>query len=439
MRPMDNPTQFVSWLRSVAPYIHAFRGKTFVVAFPGELVMAGALPVLAHDLSLLHALGIRVVLVHGSRPQVEEQLALRKVESRFHNGLRITDEVALECAKEAAGELRLDIEAAFSQGLPNTPMANAAIRVISGNFVIARPVGIIDGVDHELTGLARKIAYEAIHPILNAGGLVLLSPLGFSPTGEVFNLAMEDVAVAAATALRADKLIFITEIPLITDAAGIEIREVSTHQAGAVLESGSLNADAAYYFEAATRAANLGVPRAHLVPYTVDGSVLLEVFTHDGVGTMISSENLESLREATIEDVASILHLIEPLEADGTLVKRGRELIEREVDYFSVIEHDGVIFGCAALYPFPAEKMAEMACLTVSPDSQAQGDGERLLKHLETRARAAGFRQLFVLTTRAAHWFLKRGFVMASIDDLPKDRQNMYNWQRKSVVLIKKL
>jgi amino-acid N-acetyltransferase len=436
---MDNSTQFVSWLRSVAPYIHAFRGKTFVVAFPGELVMAGALPVLAHDLSLLHALGIRVVLVHGSRPQVEEQLALRKVESRFHNGLRITDEVALECAKEAAGELRLDIEAAFSQGLPNTPMANAAIRVISGNFVIARPVGIIDGVDHELTGLARKIAYEAIHPILNAGGLVLLSPLGFSPTGEVFNLAMEDVAVAAATALRADKLIFITEIPLITDAAGTEIREVSTHQAGAILDSGSLNTDAAYYFEAATRATHLGVPRAHLVPYTVDGSVLLEVFTHDGVGTMISSENLESLREATIEDVASILHLIEPLEADGTLVKRGRELIEREVDYFSVIEHDGVIFGCAALYPFPAEKMAEMACLTVSPDSQAQGDGERLLKHLETRARAAGFRQLFVLTTRAAHWFLKRGFVMASIDDLPKDRQNMYNWQRKSMVLIKKL
>jgi len=439
MLAMDNLTQFVSWLRSVAPYIHAFRGKTFVVAFPGELVVAGALPVLAHDLSLLHALGIRVVLVHGSRPQVEEQLALRKVESRFHNGLRITDEVALECAKEAAGELRLDIEAAFSQGLPNTPMANAAIRVISGNFVIARPVGIIDGVDHELTGLARKIAYEAINPILNAGGLVLLSPLGFSPTGEVFNLAMEDVAVAAATALRADKLIFITEIPLITDAAGTEIREVSTHQAGAILDSGSLNTDAAYYFEAATRATHLGVPRAHLVPYTVDGSVLLEVFTHDGVGTMISSENLESLREATIEDVASILHLIEPLEADGTLVKRGRELIEREVDYFSVIEHDGVIFGCAALYPFPAEKMAEMACLTVSPDSQAQGDGERLLKHLETRARAAGFRQLFVLTTRAAHWFLKRGFVMASIDDLPKDRQNMYNWQRKSMVLIKKL
>ena len=439
MRPMDNPTQFVAWLRSVAPYIHAFRGKTFVVAFPGELVRAGALPVLAHDLSLLHALGIKVVIVYGSRPQVEEQLALRSEQSRFHNGLRITDAVALECAKEAAGELRLDIEAAFSQGLPNTPMANAAIRVISGNFVVARPMGIIDGVDLEHTGLARKIAYETIHPILDNGGLVLLSPLGFSPTGEVFNLAMEDVAVAAAISLRADKLIFITETPMMTDSGGTAIHEVSVHQAQAVMESACLPADAAYYFSNAIRACQSGVPRSHIVPFSTDGSVLLEIFTHDGVGTMVSAQNLESLREASIEDVGGILRLIEPLEADGTLVKRGRELIEREVDYFSVIEHDGVIFGCAALYPFPAEKMAEMACLTVSPDSQAQGDGERLLKHLENRARAAGFKKLFVLTTRAAHWVLKRGFTNASLDDLPKDRQNMYNWQRKSLVLIKNL
>ena len=222
MRLMENQDQFVQWLRSVAPYIHAFRGKTFVVAFPGELVKAGALPVLAQDLSLLHALGIKVVIVHGSRPQVEEQLALRNVEARFHDGVRITDSAALECAKEAAGELRLDIEAAFSQGLPNTPMAHAAIRIISGNFVTARPIGIIDGVDLELTGVTRKIAYEAIHPILSAGGLVLLSPLGFSPTGEIFNLTMEDVAVNAAIALRADKLIFITETPMIKDMAGAD-------------------------------------------------------------------------------------------------------------------------------------------------------------------------------------------------------------------------
>ncbi|WP_073212597.1 amino-acid N-acetyltransferase [Massilia sp. CF038] len=436
---METFNQFVQWLRSVAPYVHAFRGKTFVVAFPGELVTAGALPVLAQDLSLLVALGIRVVVVHGSRPQVAEQLALRNVEGRFHNGVRITDTAALECAKEAAGELRLDIEAAFSQGLPNTPMAHAAIRIISGNFVTARPLGVIDGVDLELTGMTRKIAAETIHAILATDSVVLLSPLGFSPTGEVFNLTMEDVAVSAAIALHADKIIFITETMMMKDEAEVEIRELSSHQAEAVLQAGFLPTDAAFYLQHSIKACNNGVPRAHILPFEMDGSTLLELFTHDGVGTMISHENLESLRQATIEDVGGIIKLIEPLEADGTLVKRGRELIEREIDNFSVIEHDGVIFGCAALYPFPAEKMAEMACLTVNPEVQAQGDGERILKHMENRARSLGIKQLFVLTTRTSHWFKKRGFVPATVDALPKDRQHMYNWQRKSQVLIKPL
>jgi amino-acid N-acetyltransferase len=439
MRDMENPNEFVQWLRSVAPYIHAFRGKTFVVAFPGELVAAGALPVLAQDLSLLHALGIKVVIVHGSRPQVVEQLALRNLQPRYHNGLRVTDAPAMECAKEAAGELRLDIEAAFSQGLPNTPMAHAEIRIISGNFVTARPIGVIDGVDFEMTGVTRKVAYDKIHPILAAGALVLLSPLGFSPTGEAFNLAMEDVATSAAIALRADKLIFVAETPILTEADNSEVRELTAAQAESLLKKGTLPSDSAFYLQSCIKASRAGVPRVHIVPFTMDGSVLLEVFTHDGVGTMLSTEKLETLREATIEDVGGVLKLIEPLEADGTLVKRGRELIEREIEYFSVIEHDGVIFGCAALYPFPVEKMAEMACLTVNPDVQGQGDGERILKHMEVRARAAGFEKLFVLTTRTAHWFLKRGFVNATVDDLPKDRQHMYNWQRKSLVLIKNL
>ncbi|GGX98069.1 amino-acid N-acetyltransferase [Massilia dura] len=436
---MENPVEFVQWLRSVAPYIHAFRGKTFVVAFPGELVSAGALPVLAHDLSLLHALGIKVVVVYGSRPQVAEQLALRNVEGRFHNGIRVTDTAAMECAKEAAGELRLDIEAAFSQGLPNTPMSNAAIRVISGNFVTARPLGVIDGVDLELTGITRKVDAETIHSILAAGGVILLSPLGFSPTGEAFNLTMEDVAVSAAVALHADKLIFITETEMLRDLAGTEIRELSSHQAEAVLHANFLSPESAFYLRHCMKACNNGVERSHIVPFAMDGSAMLELFTHDGVGTMISHENLESLRPATIEDVGGIIKLIEPLEADGTLVKRGRELIEREINYFSVIEHDGVIFGCAALYPFPEDKMAEMACLTVNPEVQAQGDGERILKHMENRARASGITKLFVLTTRTAHWFIKRGFVPASVDALPKDRQRMYNYQRKSQVLVKTL
>ncbi len=439
MRDMEITTQFVSWFRSVAPYIHAFRGQTFVVAFPGELVMSGALPVLAHDLSLLHALGIKIVIVHGSRPQVAEQLSLRNAECRFHKGVRITDPAALECAKEAAGEIRLDIEAAFSQGLPNTPMAHAAIRIISGNFITASPLGVIDGIDLELTGKTRRIAHETIESILNADALVLLSPLGFSQTGEAFNLTMEDVAVSAAVALHAEKLIFITETPMMKDAAGAEVRELSSHQAEAVLKADFLPPDSAFYLKYAIKASNRGTPRVHIIPFAMDGSTLLELFTHKGVGTMITYENVESLREATIEDVGGILKLIEPLEEAGVLVKRGRELIEREIEYFSVIEHDGIIFGCAALYPFPAEKMAEMACLIVKPEIQQQGDGERILKHMENRARAAGFTKLFILTTQTAHWFLNRGFVYASVDELPKDRQHMYNWQRKSLVLTKKL
>ncbi len=250
---------------------------------------------------------------------------------------------------------------------------------------------------------------------------------------------MEDVATSAAIALHADKLIFITETPMMTDSSGVEIRELSSHQAQAVLDSNCLASDVSFYLQHAIKACNSGVPRAHIVPFATDGSALLELFTHDGVGTMISSENLESLRGATIEDVGGILQLIEPYEADGTLVKRGRELLEREIENFSVIEHDGVIFGCAALYPFPEEKMAEMACLIVNAEVQAQGDGEKLLKHTENRARALGLTKLFVLTTRTAHWFLRRGFVPATVDDLPKDRQHMYNWQRKSQVFIKNL
>lgn len=436
---MKDAMQFVNWLRSVAPYIHSFRGQTFVVAFPGELVRSGALPTLVHDISLLHALGIKVVIVHGSRPQVEEQLILRRVESFFHNGTRITDAAALECAKEATGELRLDIEAAFSQGLPNTPMAHAEIRIISGNFITATPLGILDGIDMQLTGKTRKVAFDSIQRILDAGDLVLLPPLGFSPTGEIFSLRMEDVAVSAAVALHAHKLIFVTETELMTDETGREIREITPPEAGVLLNSGYLPEETAGYLRFASKACVGGVPRVHIVPFSMDGSILQELFTHDGVGTMITYENIDRLREATIQDVGSILQLIEPYEANGTLVKRGRELLEREIGNFSVMEHDGVIFGCAALYPFPAEKMGEMACLIVDPEVQEEGEGERILIHIEKRARSMGLTHLFILTTQTAHWFLQHGFVYASVNELPKDRQHIYNWQRKSQVLIKKL
>jgi len=440
---VQNNFPFVAWLRDVAPYIHSFRGKTFVIGFAGELVQKGGLEALIQDVAMLHAMGMRIVLVHGSRPQVQEQLDLRKVTSRYGtgamSGYRITDPAALECAKEASGELRLDIEAAFSQGLPNTPMAGSRIAVISGNFIIARPVGIVDGVDFMHTGLVRKVDSESIAHSLVNNKIVLMSPLGFSPTGQAFNIAYEDVATATAMAVKADKLIFLTEYNGITDLDGELIKEFSLRQLEDHISGLTLaDADLKVLLQNAIRAIKSGVSRVHLLPHDRDGALLEELFTHDGISTMIAASDIEHLREANLDDVGGILQLIEPLEDEGILVARGRDTIERDITHFSVIEHDRVLFGCAALFPYP-NGLGELSCLAVDPQAQESGDGERLLKRIEARAKAAGLKKLFVLTTRAEHWFLKRGFIRASVDDLPAERKELYNWERKSMVLIKNI
>lgn len=437
---------FVPWFRSVAPYIHKFRHQTFVVGLTGEGIAAGKLASIAQDLAMIQAMGVRLVLVHGFRPQVNEQLRLRDHPANYSHGMRITDPVALDCAQEAAGQLRYEIEAAFSQGLPNTPMAGARVRVISGNFLTARPVGLIDGVDFIHTGLVRKVDTEGIQRSLDLGAVVLISPFGFSPTGEAFNLGMEDVATSVATALQSDKLIFLTEVPGVHVDANDPNSEIDTEltladakRMVANLPPPSQPTDPAFYLNHCIRACEGGVERSHIIPFALDGSLLLEIYVHDGIGTMVVDEKLESLREATIDDVGGILAVIEPFEKDGSLVKRDRTEIERDAGLYTIIEHDGVIFGCAALYPYPEERTGEMAALTVLPDTQSQGDGERLLKRIEVRAKAQGLQSIFVLTTRTLHWFLKRGFVQVSADWLPEARKRKYNWDRKSLVLVKKL
>jgi amino-acid N-acetyltransferase len=440
---------FVPWFRSVAPYIHKFRNQTFVVGIAGEAIAAGKLQHLAQDLAMIQSMGVKIVLVHGFRPQVNEQLKAKGHVPRYSHGLRITDEVALDCAQEAAGQLRYEIEAAFSQGLPNTPMAGSTVRVISGNFLTARPVGIVDGVDFQHSGLVRKVDTAGIMRTLDMGALVLLSPFGFSPTGEAFNLTMEEVATSVAIALQADKLIFLTEVPGLRmrptepeaedNPIDTELPLAQAEQLLVALPVANQPTDTAFYLQHCVKACKSGVERSHIIPFAVDGAILLEVYVHDGIGTMVVDEKLESLREATVDDVGGILQLIEPFEKDGTLVKRGRTEIERDVGNYTVIEHDGVIFACAALYTYPEGRTAEMAALTVSPQVQGQGDGERILKRIEQRARGAGLDSIFVLTTRTTHWFLKRGFVLVDPDWLPDARKRKYNWDRKSQVLVKKL
>ena len=420
-----------------------------MVGIAGEAIAAGKLQYLAQDLALIQSMGVKVVLVHGFRPQVNEQLKAKGHTPRYSHGMRITDEVALDCAQEAAGQLRYEIEAAFSQGLPNTPMAGSTVRVISGNFITARPVGIVDGVDFQHSGLVRKVDTAGITKTLDFGAMVLLSPFGFSPTGEAFNLTMEEVATSVAIALQADKLIFLTEIAGIRMQPGepasddnpidTELPLAAAQKLLADLPLPSQPSDTAFYLQHCVKACKEGVERSHILPFAVDGSLLLEVYVHDGIGTMVVDEKLESLREATADDVSGILKLIEPFEKDGTLVKRSPTEIERDANNYSIIEHDGVIFACAALYPYPESKTAEMAALTVSPNVQGQGDGERVLKRIEQRAKAAGLDSIFVLTTRTMHWFIKRGFKQVDPDWLPEARKRKYNWDRKSQVLVKKV
>jgi amino-acid N-acetyltransferase len=433
----------VGWLRDVAPYIHSFREKTFVIAFAGELVQEIGLERIIEDIAMLHAMGMRIVLVHGIRPQIEEQLTLRQIKSQFGqghmNGYRITDAAALECVKEAAGELRLDIEAAFSRGLPNTPMAGSRISVISGNFITAMPFGVVDGMDFIHTGLVRKVDSVSIKLSLDSNKIVLLSPLGFSPTGQAFNLSFEDVAVSTAAALKADKIVFLTPYSGLHDEAGDLITELSLAQMQEYITSHpEIPSGMKALLNLSGKAIKAGVSRVHFLPCNRDGALLEELFTHDGVGMMLASSGIENLREANQDDVGGILQLTMPLEEEGILAARGQDVIERDIDRFSVIEHDRVLFGCAALFPFP-NGIGELACLVVDPDVQGSGDGERLLLRIEARAKKEGIKKLFVLTTRTEHWFLKRGFMRSSVDDLPEERKQIYNWDRKSMVLTKNL
>ena len=437
---MQNPGSFVRWFRQVAPYVHDFGGRTFVVGFGGEMVAERArFASFIHDINLLAALEIRLVLVHGARPQVEAEMKAKGLRSRYAQGLRVTDEQALTVVKHAAGVLRVEIEALLSQGLPNSPMAGAQIRVASGNYIAAQPIGVLDGVDFQFTGAVRKVDAAALAAHLDVADIVLVPHLGYSSTGEVFNLSWEDVAESVAVALKADKLLMYTD-RLPADRKGEVVSELTADEAAALAaRKGDLTPAATRALEHLARAVEGGVARGHLVTRRSPGSLLLELFTHAGVGTMITADTVEKLRPARIEDVRGMLALIEPLEADGTLVKRGRELLEAEIGNFLVVEHDARIVGCAALYPFPDDKSAEFACLAVAHEYRDAGYGERLLKACEERARGLRLRKFFALTTQAEHWFLEQGFRAAGVDALPTRRQALYNWRRGSKVFLKRI
>lgn len=440
MREKKDQADFVQWFRHSSPYIRAFRGRTFVITFGGEMLADAQFPQLVQDLVLLNSLGIRLVLVHGARPQIDKQLKQQGAAINIVNGMRLTDDKALECVKQAAGSVRVEIEALLSMGLSNAPTGKVPIHVVSGNFVTAQPIGIHEGVDYLHTGEIRKVDTESIKWHLEDDNIVLLSPMGYSPTGEVFNLTAEDVATETARQLGADKLIILADDNGITDSRKKTIRELTVAEAGQLLVGKrKLKPDMQSHLAHAIGACKGAVNRVHVISRHIDGALLLELFTRDGIGTLVSAESFEDIRQASIDDVGGILDLIRPMEEEGALVRRSRELLEIEIDHFMVTERDGLIVACAAIYPYAEEKLAELACLAVHPDYRNEGRGDQLFQYLTKKAKANNIEKLFVLTTRTAHWFRERGFKTGKLDDLPVKKRSMYNYQRNSKVFIKDL
>jgi amino-acid N-acetyltransferase len=438
------PGDFVRALRAAAPYVHAHVDRVFVLAFGGEICARADFERLLYDIALLQSLGVKPVVVHGARPQIETRMAQRGLESHFHAGHRVTDAAALECVKDAAGSLRMSIEAKLSTSLASTPMGGARVRVAGGNWVVAKPAGVRGGVDLQFTGEVRRVDDTTIRQVLDQGRIPLISNIGYSPTGETFNLRFEEVATAVAIALKADKLIFLVDSNpdhwTLADDTG-DVGQLSLEQGAALAgDAAHLSERDRGHLTAAVAAGHGGVRRVHLIGAAEEGALLRELYTRDGVGLMLySDENYEAVREASIEDVGGVLALIKPLEDAGVLVPRSREQLELEISQFDVMVRDGLVIACCALFPYPQYGMGEFSCVAVHPDYRGEGRAEAMLKRAEDTARQQGLGKLFALTTTTEHWFIEHGFIEGRIEDLPVQKQRIYNYRRNSLVLLKAL
>jgi len=430
------------WLhgfRHSSPYINAHRGRTVVLTIGGDAIAHSNLINIIHDIALLSSLGVRLVVAFGARPQIQSRLDAISAESVFHRGLRVTSQDQLLPVLEAIGGLRAYLESQLSMGLVNSPMHNARIRVSSGNYVTARPVGVLDGIDFGHTGRVRRVDVAGIEKLLELGHIVLLPPLGYSPTGDAFNLSYEDVGSQVAAALQAEKLIMFTENQGLAEDDGTLIRELTAKQATERMSAGKVRGHDGDLLKAACDACVKGVRRAHIISYVQDGALLEELFTRDGSGTLVSGDNYEQIRQARVEDIGGILGLIQPLEDQGVLVRRSRDRLETEVGRYVVAERDGTIVGCAALHHYPEDGAGELSCFAVDQAYRRAGRGDEILAMIEKLARGQGIHRLFALTTQTEHWFRERGFRLSSVQELPGPKLESYNLERKSKVFLKPL
>lgn len=417
----------VDFFREAAPYIHLHRGKTFVIAFSGELISTPQFDSIINDIAILSALGARIIVVHGARFQIDLKLKQANLPIHILNDLRVTDTTTLNIAKQTIGALRVEIENKLGHALNRPPIINDELGVLSGNFITARPVGVFEGIDYQHTGRVRKINTALIQSLLEQGNIVLLSSLGFSPTGEAYNLRYEEIASVMAMRIQTDKLIFISQkhydLP----------RELNQQELKA-----TINTSQYPLLSDISNALDQGVKRVHLLNNQHDGSLLIELYTRDGIGTMFTASRYDELRQATIDDVSGIIELISPVEKKGILIKRSREQLELEIENFTLIKRDDNVIGCAALYDMD-NITAELACLVIHPDYRTGGRGDDLIKFITKVAQKKNLQQLLVLTTQSIDWFKERGFIMGKVDDLPAKKKALYNFQRNSKVLFKQI
>jgi amino-acid N-acetyltransferase len=436
---LNNNSTFVNWFRDSSPYIHAHRHRTFVIYFGGEALLDDNFKNLIHDFALLNSLGIHLILVHGIRPQIDNALKKSKQSSQFQNSLRITDKHTLQCVKESAGLVRVDIESLLSQGVANSPMSGAELRVVSGNFITAQPLGVIDGVDFQNTGKIRRINNTAIQQQLDLENIVLISPIGYSPSGDLFNLSAEQVATEIAISLQAEKLILMTEQSF-QSATGELIAQMTTEETKQFINQESqLASSTQHALKSAIHGCQSGVKRVHILNRLIDGALLTELFSRDGIGTLISSTQFEFLRSAVLSDIPGILELISPLEKKGILISRPPEQLEINIADYIIIERDGLIIGCTALHPIKNSQMGLIACLAIHPDYQKSARGNQLLEQLLKQAQQKSFTQVFAFSTQSMQWFIERGFSEQEATQLPTHLQATYNPLRNAKVLRKQI
>jgi amino-acid N-acetyltransferase len=439
---MQDENAFVEWFRGAAPYIHAHHGRTFVLQIGGDVVASENFTHLIHDLALLNSLAIKLVIVFGARSQIDALLKERNITPQYNGALRVTDQTSISSVKQAVGDIKIQIEALLSMGLPNSPMAESAVKVASGNYVTGRPYGVVNGVDLDLTGRVRSIEKEIINTRLDAGEIVLIPPLGYSLTGEVFNLSSIEVAAQVAIDLSAEKLIMLNNAPILKNDKGEIIKQITCEQAKAKLapaNANNIDETPSTALAQGIKACEAGVKRIHYIDQNIDGGVLQELFSRDGVGTLLSGTPFDTIHQATVNDIGGILELIEPLEQQGLLVKRSREKIEVDINDYIVLVRDGTVIACAALHDYPEGNIMELACMAVHADYQNQSKGDMLYKFIESVAIEDGAKTLLVLTTQTEHWFIERGFTETDVSSLPIERQEIYNYQRNSKALVKQL